>query len=62
MKYKCERCNELQANLDNMFTIAIGTAKYIEELEGQRTVFKRQFAIEAEARATLQIELNKKNK
>lgn len=53
MKYKCERCNELQANLDNMFTICTGIAKYVDELEEQRKNLKIQLAIEVEAKVKL---------
>lgn len=60
MKYACETCNELQQNIDNMFVIGISIAKYVDELESQRNSFRNQCAIEAEARAKLQIELDKK--
>ncbi len=60
MKYKCERCNELQSNLDNMFVICVGIAKYVDELEEQRKVLKIQLALEVEAKAKLQNDLKNK--
>ncbi|KKL04985.1 hypothetical protein LCGC14_2610610 [marine sediment metagenome] len=44
MKYNCDRCNELQNNLDNLFTICIGIAKYVDELEEQRSTLKAQLS------------------
>ncbi len=57
MKYKCESCNELQQNLDNMFIIGLGLAKYVDELESQRRVLKTQVALECEEKLKLRNEI-----
>ncbi|KKM03286.1 hypothetical protein LCGC14_1775990 [marine sediment metagenome] len=44
MKYACERCNQLQSNLDSMFTVCIGISKYVDELEEQRRILKAQLS------------------
>ena len=44
MEIPCERCNQLQSNLDSMFTICIGISKYVDELEEQRRTLKAQLS------------------
>ena len=44
MKYACERCNQLQSNLDSMFTVCIYISKYVDELEEQRRILKVQLS------------------
>ncbi|KKL74441.1 hypothetical protein LCGC14_2064830 [marine sediment metagenome] len=44
MKYACEKCNQIQSNLDSMFTICIGISKYVDELEEQRRTLKAQLS------------------
>lgn len=48
--YKCERCNEYKESLDNMMTVGISLAKYVEELERQRRDLRAQVGVEVEAR------------